>query len=160
MKRFLLTTMACAVVAVTARADWAQYLGPNRNAVALDAELTRSWPDGGPRKLWSFPLGAGHGGASVQGGDVFVLDRIVNQSDILRCIDFTTGQEKWNFSYDAPGKHSHPGSRSIPTVDDEHVWAVGPFGHFYCISRKTHQPVWSTQIVVELSVSYGEKYAF
>jgi hypothetical protein len=30
-------------------------------------------------------------------------------------------------------------------VDDNHVWSVGPFGHFYCISRKTHQPVWSTK---------------
>ena len=149
MKRFLLATLACAVVAITVCADWAQYLGPNRNAVALDAELARSWPDGGPRKLWSFPLGAGHGGASVEGGEVFVLDRIVNQSDILRCIDFVTGQEKWNFSYQAIGKHSHPGSRSVPTVDDKHVWSVGPFGHFHCISRKTHQPVWSTNILDE-----------
>jgi outer membrane protein assembly factor BamB len=149
MHHYLLSILAFLNVAVTAGADWAQYLGPNRNAVALDAELARSWPDSGPRKLWSFPLGAGHGGASVQGGKVFVLDRIANQRDILRCIDFATGQEKWTFSYDAPGRHSHPGSRSVPTVDDEYVWSVGPFGHFYCIRRKTHQPVWSTHILDE-----------
>ncbi len=35
----MLATLACTVVAVTARADWPQYPGPNRNAVALDAEL-------------------------------------------------------------------------------------------------------------------------
>jgi hypothetical protein len=39
MKHFLLATLACSVVAVTASADWAQYLGPNRNAVAADADL-------------------------------------------------------------------------------------------------------------------------
>lgn len=147
MRRFLLAMWVCTVAASTTRADWPQYLGPNRNAMAPDARLSRSWPDSGPRKLWSFPLGPGHGGASVQAGEVFVLDRVVNQRDILRCIDFATGREKWSFSYEAPGRHPYPGSRSVPTVDDEHIWSVGPFGHFHCISRKTHQPVWSVHIL-------------
>jgi len=97
MKRLLPATLACSVVTATASADWPQYLGSDRDAVAADANLVRSWPVGGPRVLWSFPLGPGHGGASVEGGEVFILDRIVNQSDILRCIDFATGREKWNF---------------------------------------------------------------
>jgi hypothetical protein len=68
MKRFLLATLKYGLVAVTASADWAQCLGPNRNAVATDAVLARSWPAGGPMKLWSFSLGAGHGGPSAEGG--------------------------------------------------------------------------------------------
>lgn len=39
MKRFLLATLTCNFMAVTASADWTQYLGPNRNAVATDADL-------------------------------------------------------------------------------------------------------------------------
>ncbi len=148
MKLFL-STLAVTLVAVAAQADWPQYLGPNRNATTEEAKLARSWPDGGPKKLWSFPLGTGHGGASIRDGEVFVLDRIVDQSDILRCIDLVTGAEKWKYSYDAPGRHSHPGSRAVPTVDNQYVWVVGPFGHFHCISRKTHQPVWSTHILDE-----------
>ena len=81
------------------------------------------------------------------GKDVFVLDRIVGKTDILRCIDLESGKEKWTFSYDAPGKHPHPGSRSVPTVDAEHVWIVGPFGHFHCVSRKTHQAVWRKNLL-------------
>ncbi|UCG57149.1 MAG: PQQ-like beta-propeller repeat protein [Phycisphaerales bacterium] len=148
MKRFLsLLMLILAVAAVDTRADWPQYLGPHRNASAPEAKIARAWPEAGPRKLWSFPLGKGYGGASVQGGEVFVLDRVVGKSDILRCIDLDTGKERWNFSYDAPGKNPHPGSRSVPTVDEEYVWIVGPFGHFHCVSRETHQAVWKKNLL-------------
>jgi outer membrane protein assembly factor BamB len=136
-------------MAATAQADWPQYLGPDRNAVASDFKPARSWPDSGPRKLWSFSLGRGYGGASVHQGEVFVLDRIGDQSDMLRCIDLETGTEKWTYAYDAPGRHPYPGSRAVPTVDEGHVWIVGPFGHFHCISRKTHRPVWRTDLLNE-----------
>ena len=150
MKRFLVLSMLIlAIAAAETRADWPQYLGPARNASAPQARLAKAWPEGGPRKLWSFSLGKGYGGASVQGGEVFVLDRVVGETDVLRCIDLQSGREKWNFSYDAPGKHPHPGSRSVPTVDEEYVWMVGPFGHFHCVSRKTHQAVWKKNLLEE-----------
>ena len=112
MKRSLLfLTLILVITCIETRADWPQYLGPDRNASAPEARLAKTWPERGPRRLWSFSLGIGYGGASVQGGEVFVLDRIVGKKDILRCIDLQSGKELWNFSYDAPGKHPHPGSR-------------------------------------------------
>lgn len=134
-------------IATAAQADWPQYLGPKRNATATDGKLSRTWPDEGPRKLWSFPLGRGYGSASIHSGEVIILDRIADQSDILRCIDLATGVEKWNHTYSAPGRHLHPGSRAVPTVDGDHVWAVGPFGHFHCFCRKTQAPIWSTHLL-------------
>ncbi|UCE48196.1 MAG: PQQ-binding-like beta-propeller repeat protein, partial [Phycisphaerales bacterium] len=150
MKHFLSFLMLILVIATAETwADWPQYLGPDRNASAPEARLSKTWPERGPRKLWSFSLGTGYGGASIQGRDVFVLDRIVGKTDILRCIDLQSGKEKWNFSYDAPGKNPHPGSRSVPTVDEKHVWIVGPFGHLHCVSRKTHQAVWKKNLLEE-----------
>ncbi len=137
-----LSVFAFFVTVTAVQADWPQYLGPDRNAVASDFRLARSWPEGGPKIRWSAPLGRGYGGASVQCGEVFILDRIANQSDVLRCMDLATGTETWHYAYDAPGRHPHPGSRAVPTVDADHVWTVGPFGQLHCISRKTHAPVW------------------
>ncbi len=150
--RWLVLGVASLMIVTTARADWPQYLGPNRNAVASDCRLARSWPEAGPRVLWSSPLGRGYGGASVHSGEVFVLDRIANEKDILRCLDLATGAEKWSYNYAAPGKHPHPGSRAVPTVDGDHVWTVGPFGHFQCISRTTHTPVWSHDLLEAFDV--------
>lgn len=129
--------------------DWPQYLGPKRNASATEVKIARSWPENGPRKLWTFPLGQGFGGVSIDGDEVFILDRITGKTDILRCIEFSSGKEKWSYSYDAPGELPYPGSRSVPTVDDEFVWAVGPLGHFHCFSRETRKPVWSVNILEE-----------
>ncbi len=65
--------------------NWNQYLGPNRNATITGAEIMRSWPKEGPAKLWEFSLGSGYGGACTYDEEVFVLDRINGDTDVLRC---------------------------------------------------------------------------
>lgn len=129
--------------------NWPQYLGPDRNATITNAGILRQWPEAGPEKAWEFPLGPGYGGAAVFNNEVFVLDRIQGESDVLRCIDLETGSEKWNYSYKAEGELPYPGSRSVPVVDKNYVWCVGPHGHFNCIDKKTHQPVWMHNLLAD-----------
>ena len=126
--------------------NWNQYLGPDRNATVQDADILRSWGENGPKELWSFDLGEGYGGASIYDNEVFVLDREKGVKDILRCIDFTTGKELWSYSYEAEGELSYAGSRSVPTVDDDYIWSIGPHGDFYCIDKESHLPVWNHQL--------------
>jgi outer membrane protein assembly factor BamB len=130
----------------TSGADWPQYLGPDRNAISKEKGLLRSWPAGGPKVLWTIPLGAGYGGAAISDGKVYVLDRIDNDKDVLRCLDLNTGAEQWSYEYDAPGRVQHPGSRSTPAVDGNYVYTCGSFGDVYCFDRNTHKPVWSKNI--------------
>ncbi len=136
---------------VKQQSNWNQYLGPNRNAIISGSEILKTWPLDGPTELWSFPLGSGYGGASIFDNEVFVLDRIVGESDVLRCIDLNTGEEKWNYSYEAKGELPYPGSRAVPTVDEKYVWSVGPHGHFKCIDKKTRQAVWSHNLLKEFA---------
>lgn len=124
------------------KSNWNQYLGPNRNAISEETGILRSWPEEGPAKLWEMKLGPGYGGASIFGDEVFVLDRVDEMEDVLRCVDLNTGEEKWNFSYNAEGEIPYPGSRIVPYVDNDFVWCVGPHGDFYCVSKKTHDKVW------------------
>ncbi len=121
---------------------WNQYLGPDRNAAVSDEVIMRSWEKQGPDALWSFPLGEGYGGASIFDDEVFILDRVKGESDILRCIDLESGKELWYYSYEANGELPYPGSRAVPTVDKHHVWSVGSHGDFYCFDKKTHQSLW------------------
>jgi outer membrane protein assembly factor BamB len=149
MKNLLLLTVILLFSASCSRQqnNWHQYTGPNRNATITDEQVFDSWPDGGPEELWSFPLGPGYGGASIYNNEVFILDREKGEKDILRCIDLNTGNEKWNYSYQAQGEIPYPGSRAVPTVDENYVWSVGPHGHIYCFDKKTQQPVWSHNIL-------------
>lgn len=39
-----------------------------------------------------------------------------------------------------------PGSRSVPTIDGNHVYSCGPYGDLYCIDINTHKPVWNKNV--------------
>ena len=136
-------------------ADWPQFLGPNRDGVSAETDVARAWPPEGPKALWTFPLGEGFGGAAIRDGQVYVLDRINDAQDVLRCLDLASGKELWNFAHDVPGILAKNGSRAVPTVDVDNVYCVGPFGDVYCVSRKTHQLVWH----VNLPEEFGGKLA-
>ena len=133
----------------TQPSHWNQYLGPNRNATISGPEILKSWSEKGPKELWSFPLGEGYGGAAIYGDEVFILDREKGESDIMRCLDLNTGEEKWNYTYEAKGEIPFPGSRTVPTVDQNHIWSVGPHGDFYCFNRETGKPVWHYNLLKE-----------
>jgi len=141
--------MALCVVSVlvgSAWGDWPQYLGPDRNGKSPETGLLHSWPVGGPKVLWTVQLGPGYGGPAVSEGKVYLLDRIPSRQDVLRCFDLNTGKELWHYAYDAPGKTSHPGSRSVPAIDGSFIYTCGPFGHVHCLNKATHKVIWKKNV--------------
>lgn len=148
MKARVVFTAVVAVVMAGGRlaADWPQYLGPARNSTASEKGLLRSWPEKGPEVLWTVAVGIGYGGPVVQDGKVYLLDRDDKVGDNLRCLDLATGKELWNVAYDAPGRVMFPGSRSVPTLDGNHVYSCGPYGDLYCINVDTHKTIWNKNV--------------
>ena len=126
--------------------DWPQYLGPTRNSVSDQKGLSRSWPENGPKVLWTVDVGIGFGGTVVKDGKVYLLDRDDAIGDNMRCFDISNGRELWNFGYEAPGSVMFPGSRSVPTIDDNHIYSCGHNGDLYCIDINTHKPVWNKNV--------------
>ncbi len=139
----LIALLIASSVAYVCAADWPAYLGPRRDGTSTETGLLRSWPNEGPKVLWTAPVGIGYGGPVVSAGKVYLLDRDDAVGDTLRCLDFATGKELWNFTYKAPGRFDHPGSRTTPTVDGDLVYTFGPLGDLYAISTTTHKPVWN-----------------
>ena len=134
--------------------DWPQFLGPGRNSISPQKGLLRSWPESGPEVLWSVNIGIGFGGPVVKNGKIYLLDRDEEVGDFMRCFDLQTGKELWKFGYDAPGTFPFPGSRSVPIVDDHHIYSCGPNGDLYCINIQTHKPVWNKNVWTDFG---GEK---
>ena len=126
--------------------DWPQYLGPNRNSTSTQQGILRSWPEKGPEMLWTVDVNTGYGGPVVKDGKVYLLDRDDRVGDKMRCFDLSSGEELWNFEYEAPGSVMFPGSRSVPVVDENYVYSCGHNGDLYCIDINTHQPVWNKNV--------------
>jgi outer membrane protein assembly factor BamB len=135
-----------ALISTTYADDWPQFLGPHRNSTSDEKGILRSWPEQGPEVLWTVPVGRGFGGPVIKAGKVYLLDRDDAVGDKLRCLDLATGQELWQFAYDAPGSAMFPGSRSVPTVDGNRLYSCGHNGDLYCIDLNTHQPVWNVNV--------------
>jgi outer membrane protein assembly factor BamB len=147
--KFFLTALVAMCISASqmiSAQDWPQLYGPTRDSKSIEKNLLRSWPAAGPEVLWTAPLGAGFGGPVVKAGKVYILDRDDTTGDIMRCFDLNTGKELWKVSYNSPGEVPFPGSRSIPIVDDKHVYSVGMNGDLYCIDINTHQPVWHKNV--------------
>lgn len=146
-KRLNILTIALLVCMTTAYAqDWPQYLGPARNSESPQKNILRSWPETGPEVLWTLEVGLGNGGPIVKDGRVYFLDRDDTVGDEMRCFDLNTGEELWNYAYDAPGTVRFSGTRSVPAIDGDYVYSCGHNGDLYCLDINTHQPVWNKNI--------------
>lgn len=127
--------------------DWPQFMGPHRNGISGETGLLRQWPPSGPREVWSEEIGEGYGGASIKEGKVYILDRRNNRYDSLRCFDLLTGKDLGRYDNEVRGRIGHDGSRSVPALGDQLIFAIGPFGHVYCIDQKTADLVWGVDMV-------------
>jgi outer membrane protein assembly factor BamB len=159
VKMKFITVIAFLFVACAFAEDWPQYYGPKRDSTSAEKGILRSWPKEGPKVLWTAPVGIGYGGPAVSAGKVYLLDRDDTVGDKLRCFDFSNGKELWSFSYDAPGRADHPGSRTVPTVDGNNVYTCGQQGELYCISTSTHKPVWNKNIWKDFGGSQLPRWA-
>ena len=154
MRHLLLTgVLVTCLAAAAAAADWPQFLGPDRNGTSAEKGLLREWPEDGPKVLWTIEVGKGYGGAAIRDGKVYLLDRVGQEQDKLRCLDLATGKEEWSFAYDAPGGLDHDGSRSTPAVDEKYVFTIGPHGQLHCVDKATHKSVWQKHLLND----YGAK---
>jgi hypothetical protein len=106
-------------------AAWRQWGGPSRDFTVRSSGLADSWPEGGPRTIWSRPLGPGHSSILFDAGLLFTMYRVGNgrarqgpwdAAESVIALDAATGKTIWehkyaskieDFSYGA-GPHSTP----------------------------------------------------
>ena len=68
----LLVLTLCA--ATTLAGDWPTWRGPARDDVSTEKGLMKSWPDGGPSRVWLFDkAGLGYSSFAVADGKLFTM---------------------------------------------------------------------------------------
>lgn len=154
--------------------DWPWFRGRDLDAIGKDkVKLVKAWPQG-PKILWSLELGAGHGGAAVHNGRVYLLDygnvdlppkpgvpqpAKRPQGDILRCLSLDDGREIWRRTYAVPVSNFHGMSRTVPAVNDKYVVTLGPKCQVMCADAVTGEYKWGIDLVREYGTQVPEWYA-
>ena len=130
-------------IAYAANFDWPQWRGPDRTGLSKETGLLKSWPEGGPKRVWLFP-GAGHGysAPAIVNGKLYTLGTR-GGGDILLVLDARTGQELWTAPIaPAYGHERGNGPRGTPTVDGDRVYVLSGGGTLACIRITDQKVVW------------------
>jgi outer membrane protein assembly factor BamB len=143
--------------------DWAQWLGPKRDAVWGEKGLITKFPKDGPTVVWRKPIAAGYAGPAVSGGKLYIMDREKGEIDPknpppkgtipgnerVLCMNAADGKIQWTHTYDCPYvKVAYPtGPRTTPIVDGDRVFTLGTMGDLLCLNVTDGKVVWSKNFV-------------
>jgi outer membrane protein assembly factor BamB len=140
---FLLS--AGAITPMTA-ADWPGFRGPNRDGFSPETGLLKSWPEGGPKRLWTAKnLGLGWGTPSIAGGVIYGAGRR-DGKDGVWALKEADGSELWFSPFAAQAGDLLPqtnGPASTPTIHNGKVYTVSADGTVSCLNAKDGKLVWS-----------------
>ncbi len=127
--------------------DWPQWRGPDRTDVSKETGLLKSWPEGGPKRLWLFEnAGHGYSGPAIANGKLFTLSTR-DGSEILLVLDANTGKELWAAKIGGILKNRWgDGPRGTPTVDGDRVYAMSGPGDLACVRIADGKVLWQVNM--------------
>ena len=163
---------ALLVVAATAQdpapAAWPQWGGPQRNFRIADADIPRTWGEGGPAQLWRRALGEGYSSILADGDLLFTMYRDGDE-EVIVALDAATGATRWRHAYDAPLLHNGyfdvwlnsagPGPYASPLLAGGGVFTIGVNGHLHALDARTGALRWAHNLVDEFGLDNYNAFA-
>ncbi len=124
-------------------ADWPQWRGPDRTAVASKESIRTEFAEP-PKLLWTFKeAGAGYSSPAVVGDVVYCLGSD-EEHDFAFALNRNTGERLWRTNLGPAFRESRGnGPRGSPTVDGDLLFCVRGGGEIHCLATNDGQLVWS-----------------
>jgi outer membrane protein assembly factor BamB len=147
---------ACAILAVATATgfpqEWPQWGGPDRNFKSPAKNLAASWPEKGPRQLWTRELGEGHSAILVDAGKLYTMYR-KGEQEVVVSLDASSGKTIWEYAYDAPTAGMNYeygyGPHSTPLIVGDALFTTGATARLHAIDKKTGKVTWSHDLLKE-----------
>ncbi len=164
MKKVLFGSVVCCAALALATGlgagedagQWTQWGGPAQDFQAPSGKLADSWPEGGPKQLWSRELGAGYSAILVEDGRLYTMYRDGDE-EVVIAIDPADGKTVWEHRYSAPIPKSESmstqygkGPNATPLLIDGKLVTLGFTGHVRCVDAAKGELTWSHDL--------GEKF--
>lgn len=157
--RLLGPSLACLVFSASLHAgDWPQILGPYRNGEAENETLADSWPEGGPKTLWSKSIGSGFAGVAVADGKLVLFHRTEKDREETLVLNAKSGERIW--SKDSATSYSGSivednGPRCVPVIHDGKVIVHGAEGTLQCYALKDGASLWQRDTHADFQAPSG-----
>lgn len=144
--------VVCALLSnVCSSEDWPSWRGPNRDDISTETGLLKTWPEGGPVKLWtSKDAGLGYSGVSIASGVLFTMgaDGIAEESnEFVVAINVESGEKIWQTNVGQFLDNGWGGGpRSTPTISGDRLVAISGKGEVVCLSTSDGVEKWRASL--------------
>jgi len=140
------TAKASAGAVGRTEAGWAEFRGARRDGVSDERNLLASWPEGGPKVLWTVSgLGRGYSSPVVGGGRIYLTGDVREQLRIF-ALDLD-GKEKWRALNGASWKKPFGGARGSCSYRDGRLVHVNAHGRVVCLDAATGSETWAVDML-------------
>ncbi|MGH9905682.1 MAG: PQQ-binding-like beta-propeller repeat protein, partial [Pyrinomonadaceae bacterium] len=145
--------LLCFLTHADAQSEWPQWGGPGRDFVSNSKGLATSWPQTGPKQLWSRELGQGHSAIVVEGNTLYTMYS-QGEQEVVIALAANTGKTLWEHKYDSPTAgidyEFGLGPHSTPLLVGNLLYTVGSVGKLHALDKKTGKVVWSHDLYQDL----------
>ncbi|MBL9201118.1 MAG: PQQ-like beta-propeller repeat protein [Opitutaceae bacterium] len=142
---------------VSGRADFPQFLGPERTGVLAGPALEPDWAARPPRELWRIAVGAGWSGFAIAGSRAVTQEQRGTQ-ECVTCYDLATGKLLWK--HEDATRYATPiggeGPRATPTIAGGTVFTLGATGRLNALDLATGARRWTHDLPVETGATMPE----
>lgn len=121
---------------------WPQFRGPRRDGISDERGLLQSWPETGPRLLWSTTgMGRGYSSPIIVGNQVYITGDFDTEMHLLAFnLD---GQFVWRATNGLSWLRPYPGARSTITYSEKRLYHQNARGQLACFDATTGAEIWS-----------------
>lgn len=137
--------------------DWPSFLGPNRNAVANETRLLKTWPEDGPALVWEMRKGQSYSAPAIADDHLVFLHRM-DDREIVECVDPESGLLYWSYDYATTYRDRYGygnGPRASPVIGDGRVYTWGAQGTLHCFDLSSGQLIWRRNLLTEFHAEQG-----
>jgi len=152
----LSTSVMLSACATSTTPEWGQWGGRHRNFISDSTGLATTWPEAGPKKVWSRKLGDGYSTILADGNRLYTMYRH-EDNDVIVALDKNTGNTIWETSDLAPpaeGQNVSFGScpRSTPLIIGNKLYTIGASARLNCLDKTSGKILWTQDLVKNFSL--------
>lgn len=136
---------------------WPQFRGPRRDGICDGQGLLASWPESGPKELWSVAgLGRGFSSPTIVNGRLYITGDVDAE---LRIFAFDLdGKPLWTARNGDAWRDEYPGARASVTCFGGALFHQNAHGRVACFDAATGKEQWSLNLLERFggtNISWG-----
>ncbi len=127
-----------------------EWRGTDRAGIYNETGLMKTWPESGPKELWSIDnIGNGYVSPVFTDKEFYITGE-TDTISILYCYNLK-GQKQWQLSLGKEWIKTNRGSRSTPTIVDNLLYIGTGLGNLYCVDLRSHKIIWSKDFLKDFN---------